>query len=191
MPVDYDFIRNILENFEGKGICRGYVPKDKKGNALGNSGVTIGTGVDLGQQSGTRLLAMGVPERVLHKLRPYLGLRGQEAITRLESAPLLLSDGEIETLDEAVIGSYIREVATRYGIQFGRKGAFASLPRQVQAVLVSLRYHLGFAGFPKTWDMLLKRDYSGAISELENPQRWGNKYMSRRKSEAGLLREVL
>ena len=50
MPVHFDYIRIALERFEGKGMAKGYVPC-KNGVPPGVSGVTIGTGVNLGQQT--------------------------------------------------------------------------------------------------------------------------------------------
>ena len=79
MPIDHNYIRAILERFEGKGIARGYVPM-KNGEVLGVSGVTIATGVDLGQQTGAGLLDMGVPHAVVKKLLPYIGLKKAAAL---------------------------------------------------------------------------------------------------------------
>ena len=47
MSIDHAYIRATLERFEGKGIASAYVPA-KNGVPLGVSGVTVGTGVDLG-----------------------------------------------------------------------------------------------------------------------------------------------
>ena len=80
MPIAYDYIREVLSRFEGAGRTRGYVPCDKTGRPLGASGVTIGTGVDLGQQTGAGLLDMGVPHAVVKKLLPYIGLKKEAAL---------------------------------------------------------------------------------------------------------------
>lgn len=68
--VDWGFIRN-LEGFSNKG----YVPTDKMGKAIGQSGVTIGTGFDLGQHSEQDLVNIGVPNDLIQVLHPYLGKR--------------------------------------------------------------------------------------------------------------------
>jgi hypothetical protein len=44
------------------------------------SGVTIGTGVDLGQQSSSSLTDMGVPAALVQRFKPYLGLKTEAAV---------------------------------------------------------------------------------------------------------------
>ena len=39
------------------------------------SGVTIATGLDLGQQSAPGLARLGVPSNLINRFRPYLGLK--------------------------------------------------------------------------------------------------------------------
>jgi hypothetical protein len=76
--IDYKYIRGIVGRFEGKAIQRGYIPCQSgtwypggpdKGWVLGQLGVTIATGVDLGQQAEKGFT--GLPEGLLAKLRPY------------------------------------------------------------------------------------------------------------------------
>lgn len=193
---DFDHIFKILGRFEGAGLVRGYIPTGRDGAALGNSGVTIGTGIDLGQQTQAGLLAMGVPAGVVTKLLPYIGLRRQSAVDKLALRPLELSPAEVEQLDAAVVSACVAEVAAHFDAQAGadggpgESGLFAGLPKNVQAVLVSLRYQLGFGGFPRTWRMIVDDDREAAVEELETPARWGGRYVKRRRAEAALLREA-
>ncbi len=70
MPIDWDFIAAR----EGKQIAVGYVPVGKNGKRLGNSGLTIGTGFDLGQHSATEIQQLDIPpalkERANAEARP-------------------------------------------------------------------------------------------------------------------------
>ena len=199
MPIHTDFIIDFLRRHENlpphfKPILKGYVPNNK-GVPIAQSGVTIATGCDLGQQTPDGLLKMGVPTTLLSRLAPYCGLRRQDAMAKLASLPLTISEADANAIDTAVISSYISEVQSRFDRDAGRAVAFpawrfAGRPKEVQAATVSLRYQLGFGGFPKTWVMLVAGDYHGAIAELRDPARWGGKYMNRRRDEADLLAEV-
>ena len=187
------YIRRVLERFEGNKAT-GYVPKDRHGKALDNSGVTVGVGIDLGQQTPQGLAAMGLPLPLVEKLKPYCGKRKDAAIRYLQSFPLVLSRAEVDTLNAVVIGAYVRQTANSLDSEpTARKiGRFADRPRQVQGVLVSLLYQWGSPRrIPSTWGKIARGDYAAAVAELYDPNAWNNKYMIRRRGEAGILAEVL
>ena len=191
MPIDHSYIRAVLERFEGKGICRGYVPCDKTGRPLGVSGVTIGTGVDLGQQTGAGLLDMGVPHAVVKKLLPYIGLKKDAALAAIKDQPLTLSPAETSALDDAVIKRYLRDIEARYN-KDNPASPFADLPPEAQAVLVSILYQRGLGSpksYPNTWTLLLKGDWPGAAAKLCNGALWDG-YQSRRAAEGKLLKQI-
>lgn len=194
MPVHTAFIIDFLRRHENrppdfKPVLRGYVPQSG-GQVIGNSGVTVSTGLDLGQQTKESLLKMGIPQTVCGVLFPYVGLRRDAAVAKLAALPLILSLDAAEAVDRAVIGSYIREVQERFDRAASAGSKFADRPQEVQAALVSLRYQLGFGGCPKTWDMIASGDYHKAVAELRDPSRWGGRYMERRRDEAALLAKV-
>ena len=190
MTIDHVYIRATLERFEGKGIARAYVPA-KNGVPLGVSGVTIGTGVDLGQQTRAGLIGMGVPSAVVGKLVPYLGLKQSAAQDALRQRPLILAPAEVADLDAAVISRYTRDIAARYD-RDKPVNAFASLPKQAQAVIVSILYQRG-PGYPRKapqlWRALLAGQWIAAAAWLCNPANGGG-YHSRRKAEGDLLAEI-
>ncbi len=69
--VDWAFISAR----EGGQVLKGYVP-----NATGSqSGVTISTGVDLGQRSESDIDALDIPADLKTKLKPYCGKRSKDA----------------------------------------------------------------------------------------------------------------
>ena len=78
--IDYNFIAE-LEKFKTKG----YVPSD-------NSGVTIGTGVDL--KSKNEDYFSELPKSIRDKLKPYFGLSGKAAKDKLAKIPLILGQAE-------------------------------------------------------------------------------------------------
>ncbi|MCL1812239.1 MAG: pesticin C-terminus-like muramidase [Treponema sp.] len=201
--IHKDYICAVLERFEGKGIETGYVPC-KGGNyrGIGNwenkvvygaSGVTIGTGVDLGQQTQSGLLAMGVPQALLAKLVPYLGLKREAALKKLFELPLKLTPAEVNILDAAVKTKYINTAAALFG------GTFGNAPKQVQAVAVSIHYQFGTpfrAESPSlglAWKALQTGDYKKAAGFLRELDGWSmnhRQYMVRRRAEADILDKI-
>jgi hypothetical protein len=198
--IDYRYIERVLGRFEGKAITRGYIPCQRgtwypggadKGEILGQSGVTIATGIDLGQQ--TERGFTGLPAALLDKLRPYVGLKKQEAKTALIKSPLLLSVEEAEQIDELIHKRYIDETAALFGFTF--EGA----PKQAQAVAVSLHYQFGFPArkespaLGKAWEAMRRGAYREAAAALRTVELWSpahRVYMIRRQAEAALLDEV-
>ena len=136
------YICSVLARCEGKAICRGYVPcklgtwypgGPDKGEPLGASGVTVATGVDLGQQNAAGLA--GLAPDLLKKLFPYLGLKRGAAMDKLREAPLALTPEEAAGIDRVIHERYIDEAAALFG-----REAFDRAPPQAQAVAVSLHY---------------------------------------------------
>ena len=190
MPIDHNYIRATLERFEGRGIARGYVPT-KEGTPLGVSGVTIGTGVDLGQQTALGLLDMGVPFELVDKLRPYIGLKKQAAVDALKIQPLTLTSAEVKALDDAVFARYVRDIEARYN-KDNPASPFADSPPEAQAVLVSILYQRGLGSpknYPNTWKLLLDGDWPGAAAKLCNGALWDG-YQTRRAAEGKLLKRI-
>jgi hypothetical protein len=191
MSIDGNFIAMILGRLEGRGIARGYVPEDKNGNPLGASGVTVATGVDLGQQSASSLLGMGLPEALVDRLAPYLGLKGREAQYLLAREPLALTREEVDAVDAAVRTKYIAETAELFG-----REAFAAAPKEVQAVAVSLHYQFGAPerkaspALALAWKSMQRGGYARAAAALRDPLGWSKphqQYLKRRQAEATLL----
>jgi len=185
MPIHYDYIKHFLglkEGFEASG----YVPCSK-GVPLGESGVTIGKGVDLGQQTPCGLLAMGVTPDIVEKLRPYFGAKKMAAVNLLKERPLKLSVEEATFLSNKVSDSYIHATEKRFDKYAGMRGAFQNAPQQIQAVAVSLEYQRGPA-WAKPFLNALANDAVATCATMLDCE---TEYATRRKSEARLLREVL
>lgn len=220
MAIAINSICQLLAEVEGKRVAVGYVPshlnEDGKGKnyvgrimptssampafpsagdhadytAIDSSGVTIGTGIDLGAYAASQLLGYGLPAQIVNPLRPYLGLKRADALAILYSSPLVISTESAALLDEAVIcGDCKSYIAPAYERDSGV--SFDSLPDQAQAVIFSVCYQYGVSGWKKfapiTWGHLCKREWCEAADELIN----GFKaYADRRKTEGKLLKEL-
>lgn len=191
-------ISTFLTRHESNSL-RGYVPckhrnfhagmdRGECGPVIGQSGVTIGAGLDLGQQRDSDLKRMGILPHLLPVLRPYLGKRKESAISQLMARPLMLSVAECEELNAAVHGDYIRRVAGLYDVATHHL-PFADLPWQAQAVITSLYYQLGSPSkYPVTWSHLCHGDWGAAAHELRTGFR---DYAYRRQDEAATLEQLL
>lgn len=177
--IDWDFIAA----HEGKCMTNGYVP----GVNTSKSGVTIGTGVDLGQRHHSEVSKWNITPELSHKLRDYCGLCGHEAVAFLKSKPLTITKEEAEALDNAAAGPIFSALENAYDVAAG-KGAFAALPRAVRTVLASIAYQYGpnlARRTPKFWQAATSQNWPAVIHELEN---FGDAYPTRRHDEARYLK---
>ncbi len=220
MAIAIDEICALLAQVEGKRVTVGYVPSnrnaDGKGKnyvgrslpttcvlplfpavgtpdaftAMDSSGVTIGTGIDLGAYDDQTLLGYGLPARIVNPLRPYMGLKRGDALVTLYRIPLTISIEAAALLDECVIaGDCKAYIAPAYEQDSGV--TFESLPPQAQAVVFSVCYQYGVAGWrrfaPITWGHMCRREWCEAAEELMTGFR---PYADRRRIEGELLREL-
>lgn len=205
--ANIQYISDFLTRVEGPRQTVGYIPCFVKtggtanykggpnpGNymAMGVSGVTIGTGCDMGQTDIKTLREYGVAdEELLDKLKPYIGLKKDAAIRKLNASPLTISREQAEALDHAVHGGYLdRWVVPAY--ERDSRVKFDSLPNQAQAVVMSVCFQKGCGGvkrdWPKTWKYLTQCDWTSAAYELKNRF---VQYKTRRMTEGKLLEELL
>lgn len=205
MAINQAYIAAFLARVEGKRQTHGYIPCHKAGGgtanyrgdgdpaaykAMGVSGVTIATGCDLGQTSAAILSRWGLANSILAKFSPYLGKRKGEAIAILHQRRLTISDTEAIATDLAVHSGYLRDnVIPVYEKAAGV--AFADLPDQAQAVIMSCIFHKGPAGvrkdWPVLWGHLIRQDWKCAAQELLTGFR---QYRGRRQAEGRLLLEI-
>ena len=208
MPVHTQKIFDVLHTpgFEGPQQLRGYIPCNLVGGGTANyyggpnperydpmgiSGVTIGTGVDLGQTDAATLQKLGVSESLTTLFRPYLGKRQTAAVCALRAAPLTIGAEDADRLDAAMLGHHIEKISRRYDRDAG-SGAFAELPWQAQAVIVSIQYQRGVNSpykYPNTWAALVRRDWADAARRLKTGSYWSG-YQQRRALEGALLEEL-
>lgn len=203
MAIETARIRAFLATVEGTQQTQGYIPCDLVGGGTANyrggpnperyvpmgvSGVTIGTGVDLGQTSAAELEGMGVSSATINSLRPYLGQSGPDAVEVLHRLPLTVSQAVAEELDAALHTRHIGIAQARYDKDAGA-GAFAALPWQAQATITSIIYQRGpgsIKRFQNTWAAFVRQDWPDAARRLMNGDLW-ERYQSRRAAEGRLL----
>jgi hypothetical protein len=96
--------QKFLNCHEGFTLC-GYVPIDpKSGAVLGQSGVTVGAGVDFGSKSRTSFMSLSISSALVDKVEPSFGLKGNIAACAAIERPLRLTLAEANTLTDAVRG---------------------------------------------------------------------------------------
>lgn len=185
--VDHAFIRR-LEGFRRDG----YVPS-ANGRPLGQSGVTVGAGVDLGHWTAEQLRRRGTPEHVIDAVAPYLGLRGAAAVAALAQRPLRLSYEDAAALTGQIGEQILHAVASRYDRAAKATGSlrWSVLPEPCRTVVASVAYQYGpalSARTPNFWRQVTAGQWGAAVANLEA---FGDAYPTRRNAEAAHLRVVL
>lgn len=184
--VDWDFI----DAAEGMRK-RMYVPTDREGRVIGQSGPTIGRGVDLGQKDATYLSSLGLRPELAAMLSPYLGKKREEARRFVQARPLALPDADLKALDSAVRDRELRELVRKYDAA-SQIGSFAELPRDTQTAITSLYFQYGtgdpIKSTPNYWRQITTGDWEGALNNL---RAFGDAYQPRRDLEAERLQRDL
>ncbi|UCE04336.1 MAG: peptidase [bacterium] len=178
--IDFSFISEL----EGGRRTTGYVPEPD----TSRSGVTIATGVDLGQMGESDLEQLDLPDELKAKLRPYLGLIKFDAIDILNAQPLEVTLEEAEQIDREVKSRFLNTLARKY--QNETNQFFENLPIGVRTVIASVAFQYGdlASQTPNFWRQVTIGDWQGAYQNLRN---FGDSYSTRRNKEADLLRESL
>ena len=173
--IDFTFISK-LEGSSNKG----YVPDPK----TSKSGVTIGSGFDIGQRTQAELKQAFTGD-LCKKLLPYADKIKQNACDVLAEYPLTVTTEEVDCINEFshknAQFNLIREwrAADTYA-------DFEALSSQCQTVIASVSFQYGSLRLknPNFWRQVTSGDWQAACKNLRN---FGDKYPSRRNKEADLL----
>lgn len=203
--VEMEYITDFLRRVEGwytrlyipcflkAGGTANYIggPNPDNYRAMGASGCTVGIGCDLGQTDEKTLLGYGLSPDVAVIFRPYYGKKKDDAIQVLHTLPLVVSESVAKELTIAVHKGYLEKyVKPAYALK--SRVLFDSLPKQAQAVVMSVCYQKGVGGvrrdWPKLWEYLTTQKWRLAVNELKTGF---SQYKSRRKIEGELLEELL
>lgn len=175
--IDWDFIQEL----EGRRLS-GYVPDPTNSH----SGVTVASGVDLGQITSAELAMLPAPLQA--KLLPFVGLQKLAAVSALQRLHgLTITAEEAHALDMVVEGANLAPLRASFracGV------AFDQLPDAVQTVAASVAFQYGNvqSRCPHFWRALVSQDTSLMVEELDN---FGDQYETRRHREAAYLQEHL
>lgn len=184
-PLNWHFI----ERLEGGIRARGYVPT-QNGIPLGQSGVTVGAGVDLGHWTEAQLIRRRVPRSIIERVRPFLGLRGYAALE--VASDLRLTPTEARELSRIIQGDIVDAIKDRYDRAI-KPGAvrWDYLPSACKTVVTSVGFQYGPAMSRRTptfWKHVTAQDWGAATGELRN---FGDLYPTRRNAEADHLATIL
>ena len=183
----FDFLRDV-EGFKASG----YVPQDRRGNPIENSGVTIATGLDLGQQDEDSLRRMGLSDELISIFRPYLGLKRSEAQRFLLDNPLRLTAEQATFVEESLMSHDFERMSDLWNSTQREEDGIRwdQLDPEKQTVMLSVFRQYGNLPrrTPKFWRSATQGRWNDTVSELRN---FGDKYKTRRNKEADLLEAAL
>ena len=176
--IDWSFIGQ-LEGY----VLKGYVPNPE----TSNSGVTVASGVDLGQMQASQLTSL--PQDLQALLAPYLGLKKAAAVAALQAAPLTITAAQADALDALARGGALTFIQQLYD-RATSVGAFNAMPDQAQTVIASVSFQYGNLAVrcPKFWGTCVAQNWPGAVHELQN---FGDAYPTRRNKEAAYLAPLI
>jgi len=207
MPdIDWDKIGEK----EGNLWTDGYIPilgskqytgkekPDKKltDKIVGNSGVTIATGFDIGQHNQFELNKLDLPQAIKDKLKPFIGLKRAPAAKKLhEKKGVRIDEKQAKQINVAVKKSKVGRIQTLYNrkaLEKKKDLQFQQLPSEIQTAIVSFGFQYGqnfilsTVNPKKTFaDLITSQDWDGAADYLQKL----TSFASRRKMEADLIRK--
>lgn len=182
MAIDWNFIRE-LEGF----ITEANVPTNEDGTVAKEAGVTIGSGIDLGERTEASLRRLGVSESIISKLKDYLRLKGEKASNKIREAPLILTEDEAIELTELVKRDTAKKVKSWYNKNNNVGNEWADLTDRQQTIISSVHFQYGAGNkeaTPKFNKSVLNNNWADTISELRN---FGDKFDKRRHKELQYL----
>ena len=177
MATELDKLKEVVLKFEDTKR-NAYIPFEQ-GMVINNSGVTIGKGLDLGQQdiaSINKLKDYGLSEALAKKLREY-GDLGKTFTGKKKAevtfSPLSISEAEESELNKAIIDKYKKGFEDAYEEQIGRK-ITDDLTENQRIALTSASFNLGPKGLFKNKDgsdtnfktQIINKQFSEAAKNL-------------------------
>jgi len=181
--IDFSFISAL----EGGQLLKAYVPA----SSISQSGVTVATGFDLGARDEADLGRLNFPADLIVKLHPYLGLKKEDAVNKLEQQPLIISQQDADIIDKAAKADATEFIVNHYDSALAPgKLKFAELSAEAQTVIASVSYQYGDLSrrTPMFWAAVTAQDWEKTIDILKDFQ---DNYPTRRNKEASYLQAVL
>lgn len=193
--IDWSFIHQN-EGFR----TYGYVPTDAEGFPLGESGVTIGYGVDLAYVGAEWMAKVKALDNALgEKLMPYCWfhdarMKGNYALEYVGKNPLQINEEQAKMISTLKYTQICAEVCRLFEQDSSAK--WDELPKYARTIILSVAIQYGpnlylpadKGGCPKFWACVCARNWQGVIAELRN---FGDDYPTRRHREADYLEEAV
>jgi len=184
MKIDYA----LISKFEGGQRLEGYIPM-RKGEVIGNSGVTIGTGVDVGQMSKGEICALPISETLKEKLLPFGNIVKDAAKAKLDYTPLYITKPEADELDRAVYEKILNILVYLYNRESAVK--FDELPEKAQTCIASIAINMGPAFKNKDrllWDLAVNHEWQELRIYLSDyPVKENQRELKKRRMREGAL----
>lgn len=190
-----------LADFEGGQWTHGYIPGHTPGvpndgaKVLGQSGVTIATGFDIGQWHHLALTrSFRLPEMLVRKYAPFCNKKKQGAVTAFETAGgLVISKPQADVTDMHVQRFHLVAAVDAWDHESPKPAKrFVELTSAQQTVILSRTYHQGI-GMPKTpvaqafYTAAKRGDWTAAERALRNYDVKAEWYKNRVGAEADYL----
>lgn len=143
------------------------------------SGVTIGSGFDLGQTSIDEMRGMGFPESLIGKCAPYVGKKRVAADDELGKKPLILSNEEIDFVNDTVMMDKAQKSISDWDSRIARLRKtmpnapfFHEMTSAQQTIVFSRYYHQGSGWIDKTdnkpmFEAMKRNDWATVNRQLE------------------------
>ena len=184
-PIGINF--RFLSALEGGSGHKANIPLNRSaavnnGDVGNQSGVTVGSGFDLGQlppgaAGQTVLREYGFPESLVQKFSPYLGKKRLDAFRELDKKPLILSHEELDLVNRQVMTRQGNECIVQWdstASQSRKEGLktpyFHELTSNQQTIIFSRYYHQGpgWRSLNKAiYGSMVKNDWEGVKENLE------------------------
>lgn len=175
---------SFLSANEGGQRLRAYVPDGDQ------SGITVGTGVDLAGRTQQSMTSLGWPQSLITQLLPYTTQRGQAARDYISANPLVISAENATLMDTSVFNDIVDDIARRFDAA-ASFADFDQLPPGTQTVIADMAYQYGpnlRGETPNFWQQITTGDWQAALANLLD---FHDEYGPRRRLEAALLEEDL
>tara|TARA_R100000655_G_scaffold8439_4_gene22104 strand:- start:5827 stop:6477 length:651 start_codon:yes stop_codon:yes gene_type:complete len=151
----------------------------------GNSGATVGIGVDLGQHNRSRLEDLGIPGSIIDKVEPLFGVKnidGEGAVEEAISKSQQLNPEELDLLNNA----FLQE--NSIGLMSDLGPSLENIDPELFSKLASARYRGSLKKNHKTFGLIREGRFKEASVEFLNNQEYKNLKKSNPKD--GVVRRM-
>jgi hypothetical protein len=129
------------------------------------SGINIASGVDLAYLKEDQLLYMGVPNILVERLNPLLGLKGKAAYDKLKETNFTLTLNEGELLDNISKKNPYDTLEFKFNSEVPSK-KFRDLPLDIRTSLFSLYRKNGYQFEDDFWGMIKDNNWDSVYDKL-------------------------